>query len=277
MKRKCRFLLLVLAAALLCAGLSGCSQNEGELPVLYLDGKEYPVTVKDGVRGLEELQAGVLTRQGTDSPAPEGEGAAALSGYVLYRNDGPAEPNFQGERKISLESAYSVRAGDPEQKISLGELELWAAGLPVADGKFSNRAEFDARMEGSGYFPFAGAWWRICTEKGAPDPADPAFREIMREYVRNNEEFAPDNQDPDKLEALVEQHFDELLGFCGYRWMIRELSEGSARLGCTLEIRFDEARGSASTKLRLTAEEALVRSWYEGWSPEHGAAVEPDA
>ena len=277
MKRKCRFLLLVLAAALLCAGLSGCSRNEGKLPTLYLDGREYPVTVKDGVRGLEKLHEGVLTRQGMDGPAPEGEGSAALSGYVLYRKDGSVEPNVQGERIISLESAYSVRSSDPEQKLSLGELELWADGLPVADGKYSDRAEFDRLMEQSGYFPFAGSWWQICTEKGSPDPADPAFRETMRDYVRNNEEFAPDNRDPDKLEALLEQHSGELLGFCGYQWMIRELSEGRARLGCTLEIRFDEGRGSAATKLRLTAEEGLIQSWYEGWAPKHGAAVEPDA
>ena len=283
-----RLLALLLALGLLLT-LTGCGKSNPSgseeaqtgqllktLPTLYIDGKAYPVTVEDGIRGLEQVHDGVISLWDTVMEPEKVDGVDVyITRYLfgLFRPDGTQDPEYTGERKIWLSnSSRNLYFTLPQ-----GMRALWVqtAGLPFPDGLPEDETLWRSKLEENGFFEYrSGEYLCFFTEAGAIDVSTPEFREFMRQTVRENKDFAGKAADEAWLEDYLDRDSGQVSLWAAGRLLLQALEDGSTRIVCVLSVTFDADKGF-QTSVGLGAPEEMIRDWYARWSPAFGDGIQP--
>ena len=282
MKHLKRVTALILAILLL-ASLTACSKSGlsgSGLPVIYLDGKAYPVTAEDGVKGLETLYNGVIVmhREYTYDAVLDIE--VLTPKYVLYRADGTVDQVYSGPHMIYLESEFPspITSGADPTAAPFYALTVLMGGAPMPDLHFSDVSDFSRTMAENGFIRFYKDEARCCrfyTTNGPVEISTDTFEAAMREHVRNLRDYSPENQDPVWVENYIENNRAEVMLFTANGIMYSELTNGTSQIGCMLVVDFDEETGNVSTAVQLTASRELLDLWYRQWSPAFGEEIAP--
>ena len=285
MMRFKRSFAMVLAILLLCVG-SACSNagsfsassgsqtkpNKG-LPVLYIDGKAYPITAEDGIKGLETISDGVYA---SSSPLRRIQNDE----YIIidrYRFYGVAEEEIkETSKKPDIWLSYYGEPGwRTNSSTTYYQLVVEAEAAPFQNTKLDRASEFSELMEKNGFILLNRDYCRFYTENGPLDPKSEAFEDRMREYLRTSKDYEPKWNDTEWQENTVKSHPPGLTYTVGGFEILRELEENKTRIGCILLVSRDEKTGAIHTTVKFIAREAVIENWFRQWAPAFGKKIAP--
>lgn len=278
---------LLLAVLLLCS-LSACSKsgsaapagNQGQpekgLPVLYIDGNAYPVTVDDGIKGLEQVHDGVISLHSAKEYDETIDAFVLKYSFTKCRSDGTIEEDYHGARRVWLKWYGPSTYTDPAGGASYRELDVAVEGFPFSEEKVSSAEAFRALMEQNGFFCYRDEYYRGYTENGPIDHTTQAFADYIREIILSNTVYRYEiEKDPSRLEEIIKNDPEWWNRSAIQGLMQNAIRDGQSRIGCTVIVSFDKETCEMQTAIHLLATGELMQSWFQHWAPGHEKDILP--
>ena len=261
----------VFVLVLLLSSLAGCKKaqpKEEGLPVLTIDGVRYPVTVEDGIKGLQNAHDGVIVRRIDQRYDPVFDANVWVYLNDLYKNDGTVITDYQGERKFSLLIRFPV-----ERDLGIEELDIETSFIPIQVPNSLSAEDFGALMEENGFLQCSGAssdsFSKIYTDNGPIDMLDEDFITSMYELYRKSNGLSPAQYDDAYIEKELNSNPALLSMYRGsqaYDIFLQELKEGKATVYCQLRVTYG-SDGTPYCEVILRAKSDLISSWLSKWYP----------
>ena len=268
--------IFVLVLVLLLLSLTGCKKTQPEeegLPVLTIDGVNYPVTAEDGIKGLPNAHDGVIVRSSKMAYDPVLDVNFTKWENDLYKNDGTCLTDYQGDVKFRLDWFGTL---DLDSGINM--LAITTSFMPVQVPAGLDEEAFGKLMEENGFLKYYSRdyYSKIYTEHGAIDMLSEDFITSIVEYFRRELNFSKNKYDDayvinkiNNSPNLPRLRYDQVK-----KMLIQDLNDGTSTLYCELRVTYRNDR-APDCQVILYAKENTISSWRSKWNPS-GLPVEKD-